>query len=103
LNDAPETYAGLVQRDFLPELEHASRIADRFYAGDWLGGPVIERMVKLTTRSPRFRDLMRDLFAGSQDYGNLKRRVYRSMPRIVGEMVVSTLWKQPKQLAQEAG
>jgi flavin-dependent dehydrogenase len=94
LSDAPETYAGLVQRDFLPELEHASRIANRFYAGDWLGGPVIERMVKLTICSPRFRDLMRDLFAGAQDYGGLKQRVYRSLPRIAGEALVSAVWKR---------
>jgi flavin-dependent dehydrogenase len=93
LNDAPEAYAMAVRRELLPELEHAARIADRFYGGEWLGGPVIERMIRLTGRSPRFRELMRDLFAGSQGYGDLKRRVYGSLPKITAEALVSTLWK----------
>lgn len=66
LSGAPERYPVLVKQDFLPELERAARIADRFYSGDWLGGSVLERMVQLTGRSARFRDLMRDLFAGTR-------------------------------------
>ena len=93
MHDAPETYADSVRRELLPELERASRIADRFYTGDWLGGPVVERMVQLTALSPRFRDLMRDLFAGAQSYADLKRRVHKSLPRIVGEAMVSVMWK----------
>jgi flavin-dependent dehydrogenase len=93
LKDVPESYAATIRRELLPELEHAARIADRFYGGEWLGGPVIERMIRLTGRSPRFRDLMRDLFAGSQGYGDLKQRVRRSLPRIAAEALVSALWK----------
>lgn len=90
--DATESYAAAIRRELLPELERAARIADRFYSGEWLGGPVIERMIHLTGRSPRFRDLMRDLFAGSQGYGDLKQRVGRSLPRIAAEALVSALW-----------
>jgi flavin-dependent dehydrogenase len=92
LADAPESYSARVKQDFLPELERASRIADRFYAGKWLGGSVTERMVEMTRRSPRFRELMRDLFAGTQEYSDLKQRVKRSLPRIAAEALVSTLW-----------
>jgi geranylgeranyl diphosphate/geranylgeranyl-bacteriochlorophyllide a reductase len=92
--NAPENYPVLVRADFLPELEHASRIAGRFYAGDWMGGAVIERMVQLTARSTRFRELMRDLFAGTQEYSDLRERVSRSLPRIVAETLVSAL-RQP--------
>ncbi len=88
----PQRYPALVKQDFLPELERASRIADRFYCGDWLGGPVLERMVQLTARSPRFRELMRDLFAGTQEYSDLRRRVLRGLPRIGWEALVSALW-----------
>ena len=92
-NDTPESYAELVKRDFLPELERAARIADRFYSGEWMGDSVIERMVQLTARSPRFRDLMRDLFAGVQEYSTLRNRLYRSLPKIAAEALVSTLWQ----------
>jgi flavin-dependent dehydrogenase len=89
LAGAPETYPVLVRQDFLPELERASRIAERFYGGDWLGGSVLERMVQLTARSPRFRELMRDLFAGTQEYSDLRTRVKRNLPTIALEALVS--------------
>jgi flavin-dependent dehydrogenase len=92
LADRPQEYPAVVRNDFLPELEHAARIADRFYSGEWMGAPIIERMIQLTGRSPKFRDLMRDLFAGSQGYSDLRERVYRSLPRITAEALVSTLW-----------
>jgi hypothetical protein len=56
-----------LNQDFVPELERAARIAERFYSGNWLGGEVLERMVQLTARSSHFRELMRDLFAGTQE------------------------------------
>ena len=93
LANAPESYPVLVKQDFLPELERAARIADRFYSGDWLGGSVLERMVQLTGRSARFRDLMRDLFAGTQEYSDLRQRVRRGLPKIVTETLVSTVWR----------
>ena len=93
LRGQPQEYAGIVRVEILSELERAARIADRFYAGDWLGGSVLERMVQLTGSSPRFRQLMRDLFSGTQEYSNLKQRVYRSLPKIAAEALVSTLWR----------
>lgn len=92
LADEPEKYPALVKDDFGSELERAARISDRFYAGEWLGGSVIERMIQLTGRSSVFRNLMRDLFAGVQEYSNLRDRIYRSLPRIAAESLVSTLW-----------
>jgi flavin-dependent dehydrogenase len=90
LTGAPANYRELVKQDFLPELERAARIADRFYSGKWLGGTVLERMVQLSARSPRFRELMRDLFAGTQEYSNLRQRVKRNLPRIAAEALAST-------------
>ncbi len=102
LADGPETYAALVKRDLLPELELASRIANRFYSGKWMGGGVIERMVQLAGRSPQFRDLMRDLFAGTQEYFDLKERVYRSLPRIAVEGLISSLRKPTAEIGLSA-
>lgn len=92
LAGAPGKYPALVKEDFLPELEHAARIADRFYGGEWMGGPAIERMIQLTQRSARFRKIMRDLFSGTQEYSDLRKRVYDSLPRIVMEAAVSVMW-----------
>ncbi len=100
--NAPEKYPDFVREDFVPELEHASRIAGRFYAGDWMGGAVVERMVQLTARSTRFRELMRDLFAGTQEYSDLRKRVYRNLPRIAAEGLVSTGWQPSEEIGQPA-
>lgn len=103
LAGAPENYHALVKADFLPELEHASRIANRFYGGDWMGGQVLERMVQLTQRSPQFREIMRDLFAGAQEYSDLRQRVYEKLPRIAMEAVASTLWATLGRSANKQG
>src|SRR5438874_4598937 len=100
--NASEKYPGFAREDFLPELEHASRIAGRFYAGDWMGGEVIERMIQLTARSTQFRELMRDLFAGTQEYSDLRKRVYRNLPRIAAEAVVSTVWTPASDMRSRA-
>jgi flavin-dependent dehydrogenase len=92
LADAPERYPALARGDFLPELEHTARIADRFYAGEWMAGSVLERMIQLTQRSARFREIMRDLFSGAQEYSDLRERVYSSLPRIATEALLNTLW-----------
>jgi len=86
----------------LCELKRAARIADRFYSGEWLGGSVLERMVLLTDNSTRFRQLMRDLISGAQEYSNLKQRVYRSLPRIAAEALVSTLWREDRERTRTA-
>ncbi len=98
---APQKYAELVRSDFLPELEHAARIAGRFYAGEWMGGNVLERMIQLTAHSSKFRDLMRDLFSGAQGYSSLRKRVYRSLPRIAAELIVSTVRSLRTEQAQQ--
>jgi flavin-dependent dehydrogenase len=98
MDGTPDEYARQVKSEILPELELAAAIADRFYSGNWMGGEVIERMVSLTQRSATFGDLMRDLFAGTQEYSNMKRRVRRSLPRIAAEAVVSTMWRTKREL-----
>ena len=67
-----------------------------------MGGAVIERMVSLTERSASFRELMRDLFAGTQEYSNLKQRVRRSLPRIAGETLASAIWRTKRELGRAA-
>ena len=87
----PESYRASLKKDFLPELEMAARIANRFFTGQWMGGAVTERMVQFTEHSPRFQQLMCDMFAGTQGYLNLRQRLYRTLPAMVAESAVSAL------------
>jgi flavin-dependent dehydrogenase len=91
LTDHPESYCKLLGQDFLPELELAAKMADRFYAGRWMGDTVLERIIQFTASSPSFRLLMSDMFAGTQGYRDLRRRLYRTLPRMLAESLASAL------------
>ncbi len=91
LQGRPEIYPARLKKDFLPELEMAARIADRFFTGRWMGEAVTERMVQFTDHSPRFRQLMCDMFSGAQGYRNLRQRLYRTLPAMVAESAISAL------------
>jgi flavin-dependent dehydrogenase len=87
----PARYPTSLKEDFLPELEMAARVANRFFTGRCMGDAVTERMVQFTEHSPRFQQLMCDMFAGTQGYLNLRQRLYRTLPAMVAESAVSAL------------
>jgi geranylgeranyl reductase family protein len=82
-------YRKRLRRDFMGDLEFASRLAHRVFHGDFLFGPITSRMVQFTRRSSRFRDVMQDLFAGTQPYLGLKRRLLGGLNRSLVEIGVS--------------
>jgi len=91
LSDQPDSYPRLLSRDVLPELEMAAEMADRFYTGRWMGEAVIERTIQFTANSGSCRALISDMFAGTQGYRDLRRRLYRSLPVIPAESLASAL------------
>ena len=88
---APEKYPARVKAAFSSELEFAARIVRRFYRGSFLGGAVTTRLVQFMRRSPVFRQLMCDLFSGSQDYSSLKRRLWGQLGMSVSEFIANVL------------
>ncbi len=82
-----DEYQTTLREDFMADLEFGSRLANRMFHGTFLGGAIPTRMVQFTRLSPKFRDLMQDLFAGNQPYVGLKRRLYRSLNRSLFEVV----------------
>jgi flavin-dependent dehydrogenase len=103
LANRPELYRELLRRDFLPELEMAARVADRFFTGQWMGEAVTERMVQFTAHSPRFQQLMCDMFSGTQGYLNLRQRLYRTLPFMVAESAVSALGLRGREAPMQIG
>jgi geranylgeranyl reductase family protein len=86
--DAASAYRSAVERDFTSDLALGAAIAPRFYRGSFLRGPVTTRMIQFTRRSPRFASLMRELFSGTQGYGGLRRRLWRSLAPTLLEIAV---------------
>jgi flavin-dependent dehydrogenase len=91
LANQPESYPELLRQDFLPELELAAKMADRFYTGRWMGDTVLERTIQFTASSSSFRLLMSDMFAGTQGYRDLRWRLYRTLPRMLAEGLANSL------------
>ena len=87
----PEKYPAWIRASFSAELEFASRIVRRFYRGSVLGTAITTRMVQLMRRSPVFRQLVGDLFSGSQDYTSLKRRLWGHLGISVSEFISTVL------------
>src|ERR1700730_2825446 len=75
----PELYPEQLRAAFSADLEFAANIAKKVFRGTFLGGAITTRMVQLLNYSPAFRDLIRDVFSGSQDYRSLKRRLWSQL------------------------
>jgi flavin-dependent dehydrogenase len=87
----PDEYGALLEQELLAELTIAARVSQRFYSGQIFGDSVLERMVSLTAQSASFRDLMSDLFAGTQGYRDLRARLCRMLPSVMAEGLAGNL------------
>jgi flavin-dependent dehydrogenase len=81
----PDDYQAMLEADVLAELKLAAQVSQRFYSGQIFGANVLERMVFLTQQSANIRDVMSDLFAGTQAYGDLRARLYKILPSAMAE------------------
>lgn len=102
LEGGPEDYPRRVRAEFSADLEFATRVARRFYRGKFLGGAVTVRMIQFIQRSPTFRQLMRDVFAGAQNYRSLKRRLWAQVGITFAEIAASLLRGAPEASDAEA-
>jgi flavin-dependent dehydrogenase len=91
LAEQPEEYRERLEEEIIPELKLAARVSQRFYTGQIFGESVLERMVALTQQSESIRNLMSDLFAGSQGYRDLRSRLMRIVPSLMTEGLAGTL------------
>jgi flavin-dependent dehydrogenase len=89
--DKPHAYSTLLQRDFAADLELGAVLARRLFRGSLLFASVPQRMIQVMRRSPRFHELMQDLFAGTQGYLDLKERLLRNLHGTMFETTVNFL------------
>ncbi len=84
-----QAYRRLLRKDFSADLEFSSRLAKQVFVGRFLLGSTTARMVQFTRRSPRFSALMQDLFAGTQSYLGLKKRLLDNLNGSLYEVAMS--------------
>ena len=89
LAEKAQAYVALLRRDFTADLEFGSMLARRVYLGRFLFNTVPNRMVQFIRRSERFRDLVEDLFAGTQSYIGLKKRLLKNLNVTMSEIMMN--------------
>jgi hypothetical protein len=62
-----------------------------FYHGRFLGGTVTTRMIAFARHSATFRQMLADVFAGSQSYRTLKARLWGQLGLTLLESAESVL------------
>jgi len=83
-------YRQTLSKEFILDLEFAATLAKRLFLGSFMFGSIPARMVQFIRRSPRFRNLMQDLFAGTQPYLGLKDRLLQNLNGSLQEVFVSS-------------
>jgi flavin-dependent dehydrogenase len=86
-------YKQLITGDFGMDLTYGSGLAKRLFNGVIFFGSVPSRMIHFMKRSPRFCEIMQDLFAGTQPYLELKNRLLRNVNTTVHEILMSFLFR----------
>jgi len=89
LAERAQAYPNLLRRDFMADLEFGATLAKRVFLGRFLFSAVPSRMIDFIRRSPRFRVLIEDLFAGTQPYLGLKSRLFRNLNGTLQEVLMN--------------
>jgi len=96
-----EEYPERLRAAFSADLEFAANIARKLFRGNILGGAITTRIVQLLKYSPAARDLIGDVFSGSQDYRGLKQRLWNQLGVTVADFARSLL--HPRSLTRLMG
>lgn len=98
----PESYPERLRTAFSADLELAAGLACKLFRGTFLGAAITTRMVQVLNRSPTFRELIRDVFSGSQDYRTLKIRLWSQLGISMTEFMRSFVSSVPLSGASES-
>jgi len=86
-------YRGQLQHEFIDDLTYGSHLSKRLFRESILGSSMTARMIQLIRRSPILAKIVEDLFAGSQNYLTLKKRIFDTAHEIFPEMMLRSLFQ----------
>lgn len=81
-------YRSLIHGEFIEDLTFGAGLAKRFFIQQIVFSSVPARMIELMRHSPRMREIVQDLFAGTQGYLDLKERMLTNLNGTMREIVV---------------
>jgi hypothetical protein len=73
----------------MEDLQIGARMGKRLYLGKFLGAEMPGQMIRFARHSATLRDIMQDLFAGTQEYAGLKRRLKRALNATLRDVALS--------------
>lgn len=89
-----EAYRQLITRDFGLDLTYGANLAKRLFCGAIFFGAVPTRMIDFMKRSPKFCEIMQDLFAGTLPYLDMKNRLLRNVNTTLHEILMSFVFRK---------
>ena len=92
--EVTEEYRALLRSEFTDDLELASRLAKKLFLGRFIYNDVPARMIQFMRRSPTFCEIMQDLFAGTQNYLELKSRLIEGLNGTLRELVMNLYFRR---------
>lgn len=89
-----KAYRRLLHNDFTEDLTFAAGLAKRFFIQRFLHSSVPGRMIEFMRGSPSMTLIVQDLFAGTQSYLELKRRLLGSLNGTALELLMGAMLSQ---------
>lgn len=87
-------YQQMIAGDFGTDLTYGAGLAKRLFCGAICFSAVPTRMINFMKRSPKFCEIVQDLFSGTQPYLDLKSRLVRNVNTTLHEIFMSFLFRK---------
>ncbi len=96
LNIAPDqreqAYRKHLHDEFIEDLTYGSHLSKRLFCESLFGSSMTSRMIQLMRKSPLLAHVVEDLFAGSQNYLTLKKRLLETASGIFPEIMLRSFF-----------
>ena len=84
-------YRSLLNGEFVEDLTFGAGLAKRFFIQQFLFSSVPARMIEFMRRSPEMMNIVQDLFAGTQGYLDLKKRLLDNLNGTMLELFMGSM------------
>lgn len=89
---AEQAYRQQLQHEFIEDLTYGAHLSKRLFCESILGSTMTARMIQMMRKSPLLAKVVQDLFAGSQNYLTLKKRLIDTAAGIFPDIVLGSFF-----------
>ncbi|BDC50416.1 NAD-binding site [Bryobacterales bacterium F-183] len=90
--ESEAAYRDQLKREFIDDLTYGAHLSKRLFCESIFGASMTSRMIQLMRRSPLLTQVVEDLFAGSQNYLTLKKRLLETASGLFPDMMLRTFF-----------